>query len=97
MNLHVADVQACHHPPGFQSSNPQSLVLGVAISIIPLVPQDLSDNLIHLLSECLHNILAPFDLLPDYDCKVTWAVVDAYSCLVTNFAVIVAADIDDSD
>ena len=80
-----------------QSSSPQSLVRGVAISIIPLVPQDLSDNLIHLLSECLHNILAPFDLLPDYNCKVTWAVVDAYGCLVADFAIIVAADVDDSD
>jgi len=65
MNLHVADVQACHHPPGSQSSNPQSLVLEVAISIIPLILQNLSDSLIHLLSECLHNILAPFDLLLD--------------------------------
>ena len=74
-----------------------SLVLEITISIISLLREDVFDNLIYLLSQPNHDVLAPLYLLPHDHCKLAWAVVNAYRGLMANFAVVRSADVDNGD
>ena len=76
---------------------PRRSYVEITVAWVALFGENIFDHPVCLLRQAEYDFLTPNNLCRDDDREVPRTLMNAYGSLVTNFAVVLTADINDSD